>query len=375
MSLCGDAPDTSGMNAAAKANAELAKEALDWYKQQYAEQAPLRQQAVDTATQVADAQVAAMDQNAAISNDYWNYQKGTFRPLEQGIVADAAKYDTPERRQAESAAAMAGVQQQMDQSMSAQSRALARQGVNPNSGKMLSMRGQLDIAGALGKAQAANKAIKDVELQGYARKMDAANLGRNLASNQATSAKVAIDAGNSASANAQAPVSMAQSSAGMVGQGFNTAVSANNSAGNIYGNMAQIQGQDSGVWGALGSVAGQFAGSKAGSTAIASFLSDKNKKKNIKRVSDKSALAAIEKTPVSQWDYMPGAGDEGHHVGPMAQDVRKTMGEAAAPGGKQIDPITMNGMTMAGLAELSRRVKRLESGAASRSVTGSGVSA
>ena len=361
MSLCGDAPDTSGMNAAAKANADLAKEALDWYKQQYAEQAPLRQQAVDTATQVADAQVAAMDQNAAISNDYWNYQKGIFRPLEQGIVSDAAKYDTPERRQAESATAMAGVQQQMDHSMSAQSRALARQGVNPNSGKMLSMRGQLDIVGALGKAQAANKAIKDVELQGYARKMDAANLGRNLASNQATSAKVAIDAGNSASANAQAPVSMAQSAAGMVGQGFNTAVSANNSAGNIYGNMAQIQGQDSGVWGALGSVAGQFAGSKAGSTALASFLSDKNKKRNIKRVSDKKALAAIEKTPVSQWDYKTGAGDSGHHIGPMAQDVRKNMGEAAAPGGKQIDPITMNGMTMAGLAELSRRVKRLES--------------
>lgn len=362
MSICGDTPDTSGMNAAAMANADIAKEALAWYKQQYAEQAPLRQQAADTALNVANAQVDAMRQNAAISKDYWDYQQGTFRPLEKGLVADAQAYDTQARRDTEAAAAAAGVQQQMDSTMQSQVRALQRQGVNPNSARMLSMRNQLDIAGALGKAAAANKARQDVELQGYARRMDAANLGRNLASNQATSAKVAIDAGNNASTNAAAPVTMAQNAASMVGNGFNTAVSANNSAGNIYGNMAQIQGQDSGIWGALGGVAGAFAGSTAGSRLISGWLSssDKTKKKNIKPASGKQALEAIEQTPVSQWDYKKGAGDGAHHIGPMAQDVQKNMGGQAAPGGKAIDLITMNGVTMAAIAELSRRVKKLQ---------------
>ena len=35
MSLCGSKTDTSGMNAAALANSQVAKDALDWYKQAY----------------------------------------------------------------------------------------------------------------------------------------------------------------------------------------------------------------------------------------------------------------------------------------------------------------------------------------------------
>jgi hypothetical protein len=33
--MCSSAPDTSGINRAAEANANVAQEALDWYKQQY----------------------------------------------------------------------------------------------------------------------------------------------------------------------------------------------------------------------------------------------------------------------------------------------------------------------------------------------------
>ena len=33
MSLCGSKTDTSGMNAAALANSQVVKDALDWYKQ------------------------------------------------------------------------------------------------------------------------------------------------------------------------------------------------------------------------------------------------------------------------------------------------------------------------------------------------------
>ena len=84
-----------------------------------------------------------------------------------------------------------------------------------------------------------------------------------------------------------------------------------------------------------------------------------NVKKGIKPVSDEQALAAVEKTPVSQWTYKDGEGDGGAHIGPMAQHVRATMGEQAAPGGKQIDPITMNGINMAAISALSRKVDKL----------------
>ena len=360
--MCSDSPDTSGMNAAALANAEIAKEALAWYKQVYADNAPAREKAADYAYKVADRQLASSELNDSISRDYWDYQKGTFRPLEQGIVTDAQNYDTAARREAKADQATADVGMQVALAKQSQDRDLARKGVMPGSGKMLAMSNQMALGEAAAKAGAANKAREQVELQGYARKMDAANLGRNLASNQATSAGVALNAGNSAVNNAGVPLAQSNAAVQTAGQGFNTAIQGNNSAGQLYGQAAQMGSQDSGVWGALGGVAGQFAGSSAGSSLISKgimALSDKNAKKNVKPVNDDQALEAVKSTPVSSWDYKPGQGDGGSHVGPMAQHVQKTMGEQAAPGGKQVDLITMNGVNMAATAALARKVDKL----------------
>jgi Chaperone of endosialidase len=352
--MCSDSPDTSGMNAAALANAEIAKDALAWYKQVYSENAPARKKAAEYAYKVADRQLASSELNDSISKDYWDYQKGTFRPLEQGIVTDAQNYDTAARREAKADQATADVGMQVALAQQAQNRDLARKGVMPGSGKMLAMSNQMALGEAAAKAGAANKAREQVELQGYARKMDAANLGRNLASNQATSAGVALNAGNSAVNNAGVPLVQSNAAVQTAGQGFNTAIQGNNSAGNLYGQAAQLESQDSGIWGALGTVAGGWA---AGGFKMPT--SDKNAKKNVKPVSDEQALDAVKSTPVSSWDYKPGQGDGGSHVGPMAQHVQKTMGEQAAPGGKQIDLITMNGMNMAATAALARKVDKL----------------
>ena len=44
----------------------------------------------------------------------------------------------------------------------------------------------------------------------------------------------------------------------------------------------------------------------------------------------------------------------------MAQSVRKTMGNAVAPGGKAIDIVSMNGKMMAAIQALSKKVNQLE---------------
>lgn len=351
--MCSDAPDMTAMNKAAEANADIAQQALDWYKKSYAEQAPLREQAAAKANEVSDAQLASMRQNDEISRDYWGYQKNTFRPMEQAIVEGAKNYDTAARRDQKAAQAIADVQQQADATQMQQMRGMLRMGVNPSSPKFAAMSNQMTMATALGKASAATKAREGVEMQGYARKMDAANLGRNLASNQATSAGVALNAGNSAAATGQMPLTQAQNATNQAGQGFQTAIQGNNSAGNIYGQVADIQSKDSGLMGALGTVAGGWA------SGGFKMPSDENIKKDIKPVSDEQALAAVEDTPVSRWTYKEGEGDGGAHIGPMAQHVKATMGERAAPGGKQIDLITMNGMNMAAISALSRKVDNL----------------
>lgn len=356
--MCADSPDYSGMNRAAEANAALSKESLNFYKQVYAEQKPAREAAAKIAMDVANQQLESSKQNTAISNDYWNYQKNTFRPLEEGIVADAKTYDTAARRESAASEAVADVGMQAEAARQAQTRQQQRMGVNPSSGKALALQSQMGMAEALGKAGAANTARDKIELQGYARKMDAANLGRGLASSQATSAGVALNAGNSAVGNAGTPLTQANQAASMMGQGFNTAIQGNNSAGQLYGQAAQLQSQDSGLMGALGGVAGQFAGSSAGSSWLVG-LSDETKKENIKPVDDEQALAAVKDTPVSSWKYKDGQGDGGQHVGPMAQHVQKNMGDKVAPGGKIVDLISLNGVNMAATAALARKVDKL----------------
>ena len=348
-----DAPDTSGVNAAAVANAQLSREQLAWAKEVYAESAPDRAAASARAKAVSDAQLASMTQNDAIAKDYNDYAKGTFRPLEQKMVADAQAYDTPERQNAEAAKAVAGVEAQVAKTQKAQQNNMSRMGVNPNSGKWGA---SFNLDGAKAKAGAAQAARSQVETQGYARKADAANLGRGLASSQATSAGVALNAGNAANSNMQAVGNIQAQGNQIMTQGFSGAMSGNSSAGNLYGQSAQIQNTANANNMAMMMAAGQAVGQGAAAA------SDVRLKTDIRGIKPKEALKAVNNTPVSKWKYKQGShADDGgkEHTGPMAQDVQATMGNKVAPNGTAIDLISMNGVTMAAIQELSKKVDRL----------------
>jgi hypothetical protein len=106
------------------------------------------------------------------------------------------------------------------------------------------------------------------------------------------------------------------------------------------------------MWASLGQVGG---------AALAA--SDIRLKTDIRGMKPKAALDAINHTPVSKWKYKEGSkADDGgkEHIGPMAQDVQKTMGDKAAPNGTEIDLISMNGVAMAAIQELSKKVDKLE---------------
>lgn len=369
-----DAPDMSGANAAAVANAEIAKETLAWYKEKDAANKPMQDKLANKAYEVADQQLTSSKANDALAADYADYNKTTFRPLEQGIVADAANYDTPDKRQSASDAAVTGVDFQMARKNDATSRALAANGINPGSTRAMSVMQGQGVDQAIASAGAAYNARKGVETVGYARKMDAASLGRGLASSQATSAQVALTAGNNAVSNTAAPINSMNQSTQANGAGFGTAISGNNSAGNLYTGIAnsQASSNNDSLWGAVGGIAGQFAGSQAGSSMISKGLmamSDENVKTDIKPISDEEALAATNATPVKKWKYDPAKMAEqgvavpadagGENIGPMAQQVNKTMGDEAAPGGKKLNLVTMNGIAMKSIQALDKKVNRL----------------
>jgi hypothetical protein len=251
----------------ANSQLELEAETLDFYKQQYADQKPLQQEQARIAAEVSTAQLASMKQNDAISKDYYDYQTGTFRPMERSIVADAQNYDTTARREEKAAQAVADVGIQAEIGRQSNVRGMQRMGVTPNSGKMLALGNQMTLGEAVAKAGAANKAREAVETQGFARKMDAASLGRNLPSNQATSAGVALTAGNNAVANSTTPINTIGGMTQTMGQGYRDAsngmVAAHNMINQANNNQAAMWGNAAtGMMSAAGSMAGMYFGQK-----------------------------------------------------------------------------------------------------------------
>lgn len=362
------AADRAGDRAADAANAQagaasesvqLGRERLAWEKEQYEDNKEYRERANETALDIADAMLESNRQNTALAEEYANYQRTTFRPLEQGIVADAQNYDTAERRRDASNAAIADVNKGFASTREATMRRLAAEGIDPGDARAMAALGDGAVDQATAQAGAAFKARQGVETVGRAMRMDAANLGRNLASNQATSAQVAIQAGNSATNNATVPVQVNQNAAAAVGAGYDAASLAAARGGSLYGDISRTYaGQSDAMWGALGQLGG----------AAISRYSDQNLKTDIEPLNEDEALEEVNATPVSNWKYDPAKmaqrgipmseEDEGEQTGPMAQDVAQTMGEGASDGTK-LNLGTMLGKTMAAVQAVDKKVNRL----------------
>lgn len=356
--MCSDAPDTSGINKAAEANAAVAKEALDFYKGIYASDIlPAQQKQAALADKLTADYLDTSAQQKQFAKDQKQYYEGTFQPVEKRMVSDAMDYDSADNIKRVSGEAAANVNQQFSNARSQSARLAGRYGLTSTA--MSGPAGASERAAALGAAGAATGAATATRDKGIALRSGVSNFGRNMP-NTASNYFSGANASNAAGfGTGQAAMQNISQNAAIMGQGFNTFIQGNNSAGGLYGQAASLQNQANANDNAWMGMAGAALGGWAGG-GFKMPTSDINKKTNIKPVSDEQALRAIEKTPVSNWDYKPGVEDGGNHTGPMAQDVQRNMGDSAAPGGTKLDLVTMNGMTMAGVAALSRKVDRLE---------------
>lgn len=217
---------------------QLSREQLDWAREVYASEEPQRAASAQLSNQVAQAQLDQMRlQTEAAAQAQQDYDT-LYRPLERQIVLDAQNYDTPERRDAASKQAIAGVTTALDAQRGATMREMERAGVNPASGKAMALQGSMDLGAAKAKAGASAGAVQQIETQGYARRMDAASLGRGIASSQGTNAALASQLGASAVGSSNAALAAGQSGAGLVQGAYGTAIQGFGSAANSYGNVA-----------------------------------------------------------------------------------------------------------------------------------------
>jgi hypothetical protein len=303
---------------AARIQAGLGREQLAFAREQYDRSAPILEG-------IANQQMAAQSEQMAQARDYYNYQRDTYRPLERGIVADAQRFNTEAYRNQVASQAAAdsgvafGISQQQNQ------RAMAAMGANPNSGRFAGMQNATGLQQAALRANAMTGARNQAQQMGYARKLDAAGLGRGLAGASIAAYGGANQAGSMAGGNAQ--------SAGMnymagMGQGANTIAGGQkmqlSGLSSVLNSQTQsyINTQDS-FMGDLGAVLGG-AGALAKGGGFAA-LSDRRTKENIVEVGVDQRTAL----PLYEFNYKDEFGDPSvTYLGVMADDVELSYPDA-----------------------------------------------
>lgn len=278
-------PDYSGMEA-------LGREQLQFARDQYAEIKPLAQRA-------ADQQFAAQAQQMQQAQDYYDYQQQTFRPLEQGLVRDAERFNTEDYREQLASQAAADTARAFGTAEGATARNLARRGVGPGSGNAMAMQGQNALALASMRAGAATGARNQAEQIGFARRLDVTGLGRGLAGASTAAYSGATGAGSAGLNTSMAPGTQFQQGLGAAGGTMGGILNSQTSAYNA--GMSQ-QGLD---------VGGLLQGGAAAYTAF----SDRRLKQNIELVGrDERTML-----PLYEFEYINGSGRR--FLGVMAQDV------------------------------------------------------
>ncbi len=276
---------------------------------------------------------------AKISNKWARQDRNrdlkVFRPMQNKFIKEAKNWDSPERRANAQNQAQADVENAAAGQRGQQERQMMSMGVNPASGRFQEAAAKGATDTALAVAGARNVASRQIGKEAEAKQAEAINLGMGLGINPATSLGLS---NNAIGAAGQAGMQGQQQMGNLLNQDYQN-------------RMAAYQSNQGGI-GSLFSGLGSLAGM--------AFGSSKDIKHDKKPV---DALEMVEKMPVEQWTYDKGQGDGGTHIGPYAEDFAKVTGKGD---GKSIDVISMMGVTMGAVKDLSKRIDDLQMGAAPR---------
>ena len=204
--------------------------------------ADAQQSAAQTA---ADAQTSAADKQYGIANrqqdlaeqQYQDY-KDTYQPLEHQLVNDAQTADSNANQQIAADRASSDVIQAYDTARANQKRQLTSFGVNPNSGRADALDARMNVDEAAAQAGAQNNARQQVKNLAYAKKIDAASIGKGLpaaaSSGLATAASTTSAAGGNMARAGQYGIDSANAqynNAGYIGAGVNRVAQAAGNSG------------------------------------------------------------------------------------------------------------------------------------------------
>ena len=362
--FCGDpcsepeAPDYSGIASANEKSAQLAKEAADnqlaFSKEQYDFLKPYIQKQLQTGQDVAAQQQTDSAKASERADQQWSQYQTTFQPIEEKMAQEAMDYGNAADQERAAGQAATDVTQQFQSQRAAAQRQLTSMGVKPNAGNFMAAEREMDASEAAARAAAMTGARQSVKDKGVSLRAGAAAFGRNQTNTAGQQVGLSTGSGSAATQSAGAGVGSTMAAGSQVAGGYGAQIGAANSAmqanlglgglmNSAYGNQAQMYGsQMAGM--------GQLVGMGA------TMLSSKVFKEDGAPVDSGDAVEAFKNLDVDSWKYKDGIADGGRHVGPYAEDVQRELGDEVAPGGKQIDVISMSGAQTAAIKGLAEKL-------------------
>lgn len=325
MGMYGSAPKPDpNIGAAAKDSAAIAKETLEWNKMIYEQDAPKRQQEYELAKRFADSAIESQQFNDDLSKQYFERLKGTFFPVEDAMVDEAMKAGGAEDQEMFATQARGDLAAATANQNAQNSRMMQSMGINPNSGRYQAMLRTQGIGNAAIEANAMNQARQAARNLGWAKKADAASLGRNLPGNQATSSQVALQASGAGLNAANQPIATGLQSQAAMNQGFQTGLQGYNQQGQLglgiyQGKLQGYQAQNEMIGGMVG-----IGGSLLAAGAGAMKFSDRRLKVNIEHIGQ-----TVMGLNLYEFEYL---WSPTRHKGVMADEVLEVMPEAVLLG-------------------------------------------
>lgn len=318
------APDPRIGEAALK-NAQLGEDWLSFAQEQF-KVGNIRQEDLDALTEsVIKQQMATQDETNAWAREDRNRTKTVFQPLQDEFIKTAKEYDSPEKQAQAAAEARADVVKAMDLQRQANTRQMARMGINPNSGRFQEQNRLDNLNTALASAGAQNAARTQVRDKGLALKADAINIGSGLASSTAAAYGLGLNAGNAATGNSVQANSNWRANVGIVGQGMQGAMQGYANQGNM---LNSLYGNQLNAWSAqqqANATSAAGIGSLIGTIGGAAIACDARIKTSVQRIG-----TLDNGIPIYSFEYQEPYKDTWGHgtkIGPMAHEV-----EAVLPG-------------------------------------------
>jgi hypothetical protein len=187
------APDYGPLIASSTQAAQIAgqtsREQLDWAKQQYADQAPITKQYMQS-------MIDSSNQNIQNAKEAQARLQQTYYPIENQFAAQAQGYNDPARASQRSAAAQADVATAMGTQRQAALQSLEGYGIDPSQTRYGALDLGTRISQAAAQANAGTQSRNQSEATGLALEGEAINIGRGYPGQVAQAYGTATQAGN-----------------------------------------------------------------------------------------------------------------------------------------------------------------------------------